>query len=91
MKSTLPGAMRPDSSALPLMPMAANGACARIEPSLSTSLILRKRNSTPGPSGARWRIASSIFTCTSESSPLIAASMVGTRLCSETGPRPSRP
>ena len=52
MKSTLPGAMRPDSSALPLMPMAANGDCARIAPSLSTSLILRKRNSDTGTVGS---------------------------------------
>ena len=34
MKSTLPGASRPDRSPAPLMPMAASGACATIEPFL---------------------------------------------------------
>ncbi len=67
MKSTLPGAMRPDKSAAPLMPIAASGACATIEPSLSISLMLRKRNRTPGPSGVRVKIASSILTCMSVS------------------------
>ena len=42
MKSTLPGAMRPDRSAAPLMPMAASGACATIEPSVSIRRMLRK-------------------------------------------------
>ena len=72
MKSTLPGAMRPDRSAAPLMPMAASGACATIEPSVSIKRMLRNLNSTPGPSGERCRIASSIFTWRSESSPLMA-------------------
>ena len=91
MKSTLPGAMRPDRSAAPLMPMAASGACATIEPSVSIKRMLRSLNSTPGPSGERCRIASSIFTWRSESSPLMASSIMGTRLGMEIGPWASRP
>ena len=48
------------------MPIAASGAWARIAPSLSISRMLRRRNRTPGPSGARCRMASSILTCRSD-------------------------